>query len=146
MADTNRHTEPHVLPLSVYLTIGGTLLVLTAITVAVSFFHFGAYNLVVAMVIAAVKASLVALFFMHLKYDSKVYLTVFLLAILFVAVFIILTMADTMERDQIYRIKAEPISDQAIIYRRDSATDSLGVAVDTIGAGIDSSAGETSGH
>jgi len=134
MAVANHPSEPHILPLSLYLKVGAVLLVLTAVTVTVSFFHFGEYNLLVAMVIAATKASLVALFFMHLKYDSKVYMTVFIVAILFLAVFIFLTMADTMERDQIYAIEAQPINKQAVIYRTDSVTDSLGAVMDTTGA------------
>ncbi|MDH3889760.1 MAG: cytochrome C oxidase subunit IV family protein [candidate division Zixibacteria bacterium] len=124
-------TKPHILPLSLYLTIGGALLVLTAVTVLVSFFQFGAYNLVVAMFIAAIKATLVALFFMHLKYDNKVYLLVFVLAILFLAAFIIFTMFDTMQRDQIYRIKSGPIDKDAIIYETQTGADSTSVEADS---------------
>jgi len=145
MSATNHHSQSHILPLSLYLTVGGVLLVLTAITVTLSFFHFGAYNLLVAMIIAAVKAALVALFFMHLKYDSKVYMTVFVVAILFLAAFIIFTMFDTMERDQIYRIESEPISKQAVFYRRDATPDSLRAERDAVGTVCDTTAGQT-GH
>ena len=58
MTKSDKAGHPHILPLSLYLTVGATLLVLTAVTVAVSFYQFGAFNLVVAMAIAAVKAAL----------------------------------------------------------------------------------------
>jgi cytochrome c oxidase subunit 4 len=60
----------HILPRGLYAGILLTLLVLTIVTVAVSRFDFGAWNLVVAMFVASIKATLVALFFMHLKYES----------------------------------------------------------------------------
>lgn len=127
---THKHT-PHILPLSLYLTIGGILLVLTAVTVTVSFYQFGPFNLVIAMFIAAIKASLVALFFMHLKYDSKIYMVIFMMAILFLATFIILTMFDTMQRDQIYQIKSGQIRKDAIIYDTQSGADSTAIKTDS---------------
>ena len=138
------HSHHHILPLRVYLGVFAGLLVLTAVTVAVSFIHFGAFNLVVAMFVAAVKASLVAMFFMHLKYDNKLYLVVFLIAIAFLAVFIIFTMFDTMERDRIYIEKAGPIQKEAGIYDR-VVDDTTGVVESDSAAYVpaDSAAGET---
>jgi len=101
MSDTKNH--PHVLPLSTYLTVGGALLLLTCVTVLVSRFQFGEWNLIVAMAVAAVKATLVLLFFMHLKYDNKLYTFAFLISVAFLAVFIIFTMLDTMTRDEFGR-------------------------------------------
>ena len=109
-------THHHILPLKLYLGVGLALLVLTAITVIVSFFHFGPYNLLVAMMIAAIKATLVALYFMHLKYDNKIYLIIFLTSILFLAVFIILTLFDTLRRGDVDEEKVAPIHKNAIIY------------------------------
>ncbi len=138
------HTH-HILPLKVYLGVGAALIVLTAITVAVSQFNFGPYNLLVAMLVAAAKATLVALFFMHLKYDNKFYMTIFVASVVFLAVFIILTMFDTLRRADVYEIEAKPIRDQAIIYdsevKPDSAVvdtmlvgeDTVGVTADTVG-------------
>jgi cytochrome c oxidase subunit 4 len=116
MSVSKAEKAEHVLPLRLYLTVGAALIILTGLTVAISFIHFGGWNLVVALGIAAIKASLVALFFMHLKYDNKLYMIIFLIAILFLAIFIIFTMFDTLERDQIYRIKAEPIRKEAEMY------------------------------
>ena len=105
-----------VLPLKVYLGVAVALLVLTLVTVYISTLDFGPYNLVIAMLIAAAKVSLVALFFMHLRYDSKLYTVIFVTAVTFLAIFIILTMFDTLKRDDIYEIRAQPIQEQAIIY------------------------------
>ena len=68
------------------------------------------------MVIASIKAVLVALFFMHLLYDNKLFMAIFSISLIFVSVFIILTMFDTMQRDSIDEVKAKPIKKNAIIY------------------------------
>ncbi len=63
--------EPHVLPLSVYWGVFLALVVGTIVTVWTATIDLGAMNLIVALVIATIKASLVILFFMHVKYSSK---------------------------------------------------------------------------
>jgi cytochrome c oxidase subunit 4 len=112
----------HILPLSVYLKIGLGLIILTGITVWIASFDFGPYNLLIAMAIAATKASLVALYFMHLKYDNKLYSIIFIIGVFCLAVFIIITMFDTLRRDDIYEIKSGPINKDAVIYREQSNT------------------------
>ena len=95
------HTSAqHVSSLRTYLGVGGALLFLTVVTVAVSFVDLGGLNVVVALLIASLKGSLVVLFFMHLLYDNKIYLTVFLAALVFLSILIIFTMFDTMTRDE----------------------------------------------
>ena len=61
----------HVTPLGVYLGIFATLMVLTVITVAVAWVDLGSLNIIVALAVAVFKANLVVLYFMHLKYSSK---------------------------------------------------------------------------
>ena len=61
----------HVTPLGVYFGIFGGLMALTAITVAVASVNLGSLNILVALGLAVFKASLVVLYFMHLKYSSK---------------------------------------------------------------------------
>lgn len=61
----------HVTPISVYVAIFAALMVLTIVTVAVAWVDLGAFNIVVALAVAVVKATLVVLFFMHLKYSSR---------------------------------------------------------------------------
>lgn len=113
---TNTH-QPHVLPLRTYLTVAGALFVLTAVTYGVSFIHLGEFNIIVALLIATVKASIVALIFMHLKYDNKLFMTVFVSAIVFLGLFLSLTMLDTMHRGDIDPIKDKPINDRAVFYQ-----------------------------
>ncbi len=60
----------HVSPVSLYITIFLALMVLTALTVFAAFVDLGQFNFLVAMVIAAFKASLVIWYFMHVKYAS----------------------------------------------------------------------------
>jgi cytochrome c oxidase subunit 4 len=70
--ETQDHSSElgHVQPFKTYLAVFISLLVLTVVTVGAAFMDFGALELVVAMLIASVKAMLVVLFFMHLKYEN----------------------------------------------------------------------------
>lgn len=77
-----------------YGAVLGALLVLTVITVYVASFDFGNLNVVVALAIASAKASLVALFFMHLKYDKPINAVIFLIGVFILAVFLIFTLID----------------------------------------------------
>ncbi len=117
MQTAHPKTDHHATPLKIYLGTGAALLFLTAVTVAVSQINLGGLNVVVALGIATLKASLVVLFFMHLLYDKKIYLIVFLISVIFLGVFLILTMFDTMERGTMYEILAEPINPEAVIYQ-----------------------------
>ena len=114
-----KHT-PHVLPLQTYFSVAAALLILTGVTVWVAQYDLGMINLEVAMLVAATKASLVALFFMHLKYDNKLYMVIFLTAILFLSAFIVFTMFDTMDRGLVDPEKAGPIDRNAVIYEQTS--------------------------
>jgi cytochrome c oxidase subunit 4 len=67
MSDNHEHT--HIVPLSTYYAIFAALMIGTAITVAVAFVDLGAFNTVVALAIACAKATLVVLYFMHVKYS-----------------------------------------------------------------------------
>lgn len=90
------HTADHAVHVTGPKTYGavlGALLVLTVVTVLASYVDFGAFNTVVALIIASIKGSLVALFFMHLRHD-KFNAVVFLGGLLFLAVFLIWTLFD----------------------------------------------------
>jgi len=58
----------HVVPLRIYAVIFATLLLLTLVTVDVAFFNFGLMNIYLALAIATTKATLVILYFMHVRY------------------------------------------------------------------------------
>lgn len=85
----------HVLPRSVLLGTAAALLSLTALTVAASRVNLGAASVAVALAIAAVKASLVALFFMHLKYEHRFHVVVLAGAVLFAVLFGSFVLFDT---------------------------------------------------
>ncbi len=91
----------HIAPVMFYVGIFGALIFLTFVTVGVSYFDFGSANTIIALVVATMKASLVAAFFMHLTHD-KLFNTICLLAaFLFLGVFFILTYEDQSHRAMI---------------------------------------------
>ena len=81
-----------------YYGIFGALMVLTGLTIAVAFVHLGALNFPVAMAIAITKATLVILFFMHVKYSSKLTKMVVGMAFFFLLTMFALTMTDYLSR------------------------------------------------
>jgi len=104
--DEHKH---HVVPLRTYFMVWGGLVLLTYLTVRVSYHDFGEGNLIIAMLIATMKASLVVLFFMALKYDEKFNAVVFVGSLAFLSVFLILTLADTMERGKVDPLEAREL-------------------------------------
>jgi cytochrome c oxidase subunit 4 len=71
------------------------LVILTVLTVAAKLIDLGPLNLYIAMFIAVIKAALVCLFFMHLKYDRPFNSIVFIASVLFMALFLWLAVLDT---------------------------------------------------
>jgi len=84
----------HVSPLSTYITIFGALMVLTAVTVGVAFINLGSLNPLVALGIACIKATLVILFFMHVKYSSRLTKLTVVLSLFFVVILFAETLMD----------------------------------------------------
>jgi cytochrome c oxidase subunit 4 len=99
--------HPHVVPLSAYFGVWLALLLLTAITVGVSYVNFGPWNLVVALVVATIKASLVALIFMHLLWGERFNAVVLVSSVVFLGIFIMFTRFDVFGRGLSDPIKAE---------------------------------------
>lgn len=90
----------HISSLKILLGVATSLLLLTFLTVAVTWIQIPApYNVIVAIAIAVVKAALVAMFFMNLYWDTKFNTLVFLLSILFLAIMVTITLMDTLFRD-----------------------------------------------
>jgi cytochrome c oxidase subunit 4 len=84
----------HLVPVSTLVATGSALLVLTVITVAVRWIDLGEANIIVALAIAFVKATLVALFFMHLLWDRPFNAFAFVGSIAFVALFMAFALID----------------------------------------------------
>ncbi len=81
-----------------YILVWAALMVLTGLTVAASYAHLGMMNIVVALLIASVKASLVALFFMHLRHESRLVWGFALAPVFFLVLIIAGTLSDTLFR------------------------------------------------
>jgi len=80
------------------IAVFAALLLLTVVTVLVSYVDLGLWNAIVALLVASVKASLVALFFMHLKGESRLVWGFALVPIFFLALILLGTLTDTMLR------------------------------------------------
>lgn len=93
------HGAHHIIPLKTNFMVLVALLVMTVITVAAAQVDFGALNTIIAMAIASVKAALVLMYFMHLKYDDRTYPVVF-----FTAIFFLILMYGFSELDIITRV------------------------------------------
>ena len=85
----------HVVPIKVLLSVFAALMVLTVATVAVRQIDLGPYNIWLALVIAVVKAVLVCLWFMHLKYDRPFHGLVLIASFVFVILFIGFALTDS---------------------------------------------------
>jgi cytochrome c oxidase subunit 4 len=101
----------HVVPLSLLVKVYLTLVVLTIVTYAVSRVDLGDGNIWIALLIAVVKCSIVALYFMHLRWDSPFNAIAIMAAFFFVALFIGLAMLDSHSYQPI--IKPTPMAPAA---------------------------------
>jgi cytochrome c oxidase subunit 4 len=88
----------HILPTRVYYTIFGLLIFGTYLTVQVAFFDLGALNTVVALTIAVCKATIVVLFFMHVKYSTRLTWAVVLGSVFWLGILLVLTLSDYLTR------------------------------------------------
>ena len=93
--DDEHNRIGHVMPPWMLLGVFFALLTLTAATVYFASFELGSYEVLVAMGIATVKAALVAAFFMHLRYDNPLNAAILLFSLIFVGLFLGLTILDT---------------------------------------------------
>jgi cytochrome c oxidase subunit 4 len=84
----------HVAPLKMYYAIFLALLVGTFITVVVAFYDFGFMNNVIMLAIAITKALLVVLFFMHVRWSSRLTWVVAGAGFFWLLILFGLTMAD----------------------------------------------------
>jgi cytochrome c oxidase subunit 4 len=88
----------HIVPRKVYFVVFGALMVGTAITVLAAQVDFGAMNDVVAMTIAVTKMTLVLLYFMHVRYSSRLIWVIVAASFFWLVVMIALTLGDYSSR------------------------------------------------
>ena len=88
----------HIVPTRVYYAIFATLMVCTGLTVWIAFFDLGPLNIVAALVIAVFKATLVVLFFMHVRYSSRLTWVVVAGGVFWLGILLTLTLGDYVTR------------------------------------------------
>jgi cytochrome c oxidase subunit 4 len=88
----------HIIPIRTYLLIFAVLVVLFILTVAVAFVDLGPLNFVVAITIAITKAVLIILYFMHVRYSSRMTWVFAGAAFIWLALLLSMTMADYISR------------------------------------------------
>lgn len=90
------HKGPHIVSFQLLFVIFAILMVLTFATVAATWIDLGyTGNLILAMAIAVVKAALVMLYFMHLRWDTPFNAMLAVGSLLFIAIFIVTCITDT---------------------------------------------------
>jgi cytochrome c oxidase subunit 4 len=90
----------HIVSPKIYIGIFLSLMVLTAATVAAAYVNLGAFNIVIALAIASLKATLVVLYFMHVRYSPKRTHMVIIAAVFWLAIMLALTLSDYVTRDR----------------------------------------------
>ncbi|MCF6286948.1 MAG: cytochrome C oxidase subunit IV family protein [Candidatus Hydrogenedentes bacterium] len=92
-------SEHHIVMPKTYATVLGCLFVLMAATIGASYIHLGStYNLLLALFIALCKMSLIVMFFMHVKYSSKLTKVFAASGFFWLIIFFTLLFADYMAR------------------------------------------------
>jgi len=84
--------------LGTYVMVWLALLALTALTITVASLHFGRWSVLAAIVIATIKGTLVLFYFMHLRYEDRVFRIMLLLALFTLAIIMLLTFVDVLLR------------------------------------------------
>ena len=98
--DVVSHQDPmhHVTGKGTYYAIFAALMILTAITVGIAYLDLGALNVPVAFAIATVKATLVILFFMHVRHSTRLTWVIIIGSFLWLGVLFALTLSDYISR------------------------------------------------
>jgi cytochrome c oxidase subunit 4 len=88
----------HIVSKTIYFLIFGALMVLTVVTYWVALYDFGAWNVVIALAVAVTKAVLVVLFFMHVRYSTRLTKIVVIAGFFWLAILVTLTLSDYFTR------------------------------------------------
>jgi cytochrome c oxidase subunit IV len=92
------HADHHVVPKKIYYTIFGALMLMTAITVGVAYIDLGPINTIVAIVIACIKAMIVVLYFMHVKFGTRLVKLTVIAGLYWMGILLTLTLSDYLTR------------------------------------------------
>lgn len=92
------HGDEHLLSIKMVVIVWLGLVALTGVTVGAAYVDLKHLSFVVAMIIATIKSTLVVMYFMHMRYEKRVFLWFFISAIATYVIFVILTFADYIYR------------------------------------------------
>ena len=90
--------KEHIVSPKVYIAIFGLLMLLTVVTVWVAFYDLGFLNVFVALTIAVVKGTFVVLYFMHVRYSSRLTQVIVAAGVLWLIILLTFTLADYLTR------------------------------------------------
>lgn len=96
--ESDKDPKHHVTSPVTYFIIFGALMVLTVVTVVIAQFDFGFLNTAIALAVAAVKASLVILYFMHVRHATRLTWVVVIGSFVWLGVLFVLTYSDYFSR------------------------------------------------
>jgi cytochrome c oxidase subunit IV len=88
----------HIVPTRTYYAIFAVLIAGTLLTWQIAYFDLGPFNTVAALAIAVTKATIVVLFFMHVKYSTRLTRAVVISAVFWLGIMLALTMGDYLTR------------------------------------------------
>jgi len=124
--DHNKSTSHHIVPFRTLIIVFASLIGLTLITwLTATYVDAGVLNVPIAIAIACAKAFLVVLFFMALKYDSKMNALILSTGALFVVIFIAFTALDVFFRDMVDEVEDGMIWDMEAVEAEQMKRDSL---------------------
>jgi cytochrome c oxidase subunit IV len=92
------HAQHHIVPTRIYYAIFAVLMIFTAITVGAAYVDLGRMNTVIALAIAAFKALIVVLYFMHVKYSTRLVKLVVIAGLYWMGILMVLTLSDYLTR------------------------------------------------
>jgi cytochrome c oxidase subunit IV len=91
------HTD-HVVSRTIYYAVFGTLMALTGVTVAIAYIDLGPINAVAAIAIACFKALIVVLYFMHVKFSTRLVKLTVIAGLYWMGILLTLTLSDYLTR------------------------------------------------
>jgi cytochrome c oxidase subunit IV len=97
-AYTDTHGEHHVVPIPTYLVVFAALMILLVLTLVAASQDLGEWNLVIAITIAVIKALLIVLYFMHLRWSSYLVRVFAGAALFWLTILFVLTLQDYFSR------------------------------------------------
>jgi len=100
----------HIVSKTIYFLIFAALMVLTVVTYWVALYDFGQMNVVIALAVAVTKAVLVVLFFMHVRYSTRLTKIVVIAGFFWLAILVVLTLSDYFTRSGTSGVGGVPAS------------------------------------